>query len=131
MSRAAASLAALLAAVHLLPEHLAQWLGHSHKAWESVAYGIEAAILWLYVGAAARIVSLQAVAAWGATEGGMRGLCRFALPMDRPPVLPGGRNLCDVATGLPASWVSLAAALMVCCIAQEEAARHVAHHATR
>ncbi len=131
MSRAAACLAALLAAVHLLPEHLAQWLDHSQKAWESVAYGIEAAILWLYVGAAARVVSLQAVAAWGATEGGMRGLCRVALPMDRPPVLPEGRNLCDVATGLPASWVSLAAALLVACIAQEEAARHVAHHATR
>lgn len=94
-------------------------------------YGFEAAVLWLVIGAGARWVSLQAVAAWGATEGGMRAMCRLALPMDRPPVLPAGRNLCDVVTGLPASWVSLAAALLVACIAQEEAARHVAYTTTR
>lgn len=131
MNRATAGLAALLAAVHLLPEHLAELLGHSQKAWESVAYGLEAAILWLVIGAGARWVSLQAVAAWGATEGGMRAMCRVALPMDRAPLLPAGRNLCDVVTGLPASWFSLAAALLVACIAQEEAARHVAYHPAR
>lgn len=131
MNRATAWLAALLAAVHLLPEHLSNWLDHSQKAWEAVAYGLEAAMLWLYVGAAARMVSLQAVAAWGATEGGMRSICRVAFPMDRPPSVPAGSNLCDVATGWPASLFSLAAALMVACIAQEEAARHVAYQAAR
>ena len=131
MSPATAWLGALLAVVHLLPEHLADWLGHSHKAWEAVMFGLESALLWLVIGAAVRIVSLQAVAAWGATEGGMRCLCRLALPLDRPPALPPGRNLCDVVTGLPASWFSLAAALMVACIAQEEAARHVAYHPAR
>lgn len=131
MNAATAWLAALLAAVHLLPEHLASWLQHSHKAWEAVLYGLESAVLWLVIGAGARWVSLQAVAAWGATEGGMRAMCRLALPMDRPPVLPAGKNLCDIVTGLPASWVSLAAALLVACIAQEEAARHVAYTATR
>lgn len=94
-------------------------------------FGLESAILWLIVGAGARWVSLQAVAAWGATEGGMRALCRVSLPMDRPPVLPAGRNLCDVVTNLPASWFSLAAALLVACIAQEEAARHVAYSHAR
>jgi len=131
MKPATAALAALLAAVHLLPEHLAAWLQQSHKAWESVMYGLESAVLWLVVGAGARWVSLQAVAAWGATEGGMRSICRLALPMDAPPLLPSGRNLCDVVTNLPASWFSLAAALLVACIAQEEAARHVAYQAAR
>lgn len=131
MTAAAGWMAALLAVAHLLPEHLARWLGHSQAAWEFVVFGLEAAVLWLIVGAAARWVSVQAVAAWGAMEGGMRAGCRLALPMDRPPRLGDGQNLCDVATGLPASWASLAAALFVACIAQEEAARHVAQHATR
>lgn len=129
MNPLTAWLAALLAVVHMLPEHLASWLDHSQKAWEAVLYGFEAAVLWLVIGAGVRSVSLQAVAAWGATEGSMRSLCRLALPMDGPPMIPAGRNVCDVVTHLPASWFSLAAALLVACIAQEEAARHVAHTA--
>jgi hypothetical protein len=131
MTAAAGWLAALLALVHLAPQHLARALGHSHAAWEYVLYATEAAVLWLIVGAGVHMVALKAAAAWGATEGGMRALCRVALPMDRPPSLPPGSNLCDVATGLPASWFSLAAALLVACIAQEEAARHVAQQAAR
>lgn len=131
MTAAGGWLAALLALTHLAPEHLARALGHSHAAWEYVLYAAEAAVLWLIVGAGAHLIAVKAAAAWGATEGGMRALCRVALPMDRPPALPPGSNLCDVATGLPASWLSLAAALLVACIAQEESARHVAHHAAR
>lgn len=113
-------LASLLAAVHLLPEHLARLFGQSQKAWEYVAYGFEAAILWLIVGSMTRTIGVQMVAAWGAAEGGMRGICRLTLPMDHAPNMSAGQNLCDAVTVLPASWVSLAAVLLVACVAQEE-----------
>lgn len=116
----AGPLIALLAAAHLVPEHLARWLQHSQAAWEFVLFAAEATVLWLAVGVTTRLVALKAAAAWGAMEGGMRGACRLAFPMDGPPPRPpAGMNLCDVATGAPVSWFSLAAALFVACIAQE------------
>jgi hypothetical protein len=88
---------------------------HSQAAWESAMYGLEAALLWL---AARRIVfgrvPVQAVAAYGAMEGAQRAACRLAFPMDRPPPkLNPGENLCDRASGMPASWASLMAASLV------------------
>jgi hypothetical protein len=115
----AGPLIALLAAAHLMPEHLARLLGHSQAAWEYVLFAAEATILWLAVGATARLVSLQAAAAWGAMEGAQRAGCRLVLPMDRPPPKVPGVSLCDAATGLPMSSASLLAALFVACIAQE------------
>jgi hypothetical protein len=115
----AAALIALAAAAHLLPEHLARLLDQSQAAWESVLVGVESAVLWLAVGSSTTLVAAQAVAAWGALEGTMRAGCRLAFPMSGPPPRPpAGQNLCDIATGLPASWLSVAAALLVACIAQ-------------
>lgn len=115
----AGALIALLAAAHLVPEHLARLLGHSQAAWEYVLFAAEATVLWLAVGASTRLVSLQAAAAWGAMEGSQRAACRLALPMDAPPPKVPGLTLCDAATGLPMSWASLVAALFVACVAQE------------
>lgn len=99
---------------HLAPEHVARALDHSQAAWESAMYGLEAAVLWLAVGAVFSSVPVQAVAAYGAMEGAQRAACRLAFPMDRPPPKLGpGENLCDRASGMPASWASLMAASLV------------------
>jgi hypothetical protein len=110
---------ALAASAHLVPEHLARLLRHSQAAWEAVLFAVEVAVLWLWVGASSRLIALQAAATWGAMESAQRGACRLAFPMDRPPPKVQGQNLCDIATGLPVSWVSVVAALFVACIAQE------------
>lgn len=104
------------ALAHLAPEHLARVLRHSQAAWESALYGLEAAVLWLALGAVtvATSTALQPVAAYGAMEGLQRAACRVVWPMDRPPPRLGpGENLCDRATGLPASWFSLMCASIV------------------
>ncbi len=108
-----AALVVLAAGAHLAPLPVSSVLGHSQAAWEYVAFGIESAMLWLVVGAMSRLLIVQAVAAWGAFEGAQRAACRLALPMDAPPKLPAGMNLCDVATGLPMSLLSLAFAAVV------------------
>lgn len=106
----------LAAAAHLAPEHLARLLRHSQAAWESALFGLEAAVLWMALGGAtlATSTALQPVAAYGAMEGLQRAACRVAWPMDRPPPrMRPGENLCDRATGLPASWFSLMCASIV------------------
>lgn len=103
--------------VHILPEHLAELLSQSAAAWHYVAYGLEAALLWLAVGVGAQSVAVQAVAAYGAMEGAQRAVCRIALPMDSAPVLAQGQTLCDAATGLPVSFSSLIAAAVVVVVA--------------
>jgi hypothetical protein len=107
------ALVVLAAGVHLAPLHVAGLLGQSQAAWEYVAQGLEAALLWLMLAAASRLAIVQAVAAWGAAEGGMRAGCRLAFPMDRAPPLQPGQNLCDAATGMPATLVSLGLAAAV------------------
>jgi hypothetical protein len=108
----AAALLLLAVLAHLAPEHIARALGHSHTAWESALYGLEAAAVWLAIGSAAA-GPLQAVAAYGAMESAQRAACRVALPMDRPPGLRPDENLCDRVTGQPASLYSLVAAALV------------------
>lgn len=107
----------LALAVHLMPEPLADLLGHSHAAWAYAAYGVESAVLWLLVAGMCRVLAVQAVATYGAMESAQRAACRLALPMDRAPTVPPGQTLCDVATGLPASFASLLAAVVVIVVA--------------
>lgn len=97
----------LAAVVHLAPLHIAALLRQSQAAWEYVGQGLESAVLWLIVAAMSRGIAMQAVAAWGATEGAMRATCRLAFPMDKAPPKVPGQNLCDIATGHPATLVSL------------------------
>lgn len=115
----AAAVLLLLAAAHLMPEHLARWLGHSQAAWEYVFFALEAATLWAAVGVASRLIAVQAAAAWGAMESVQRAACRLSFSMEQPPPKIPGQNLCDTALGLPMSWASLAVALLVALIAQE------------
>lgn len=108
----------LVAMVHLGPEHLADAFGHSRAAWDYVAAGTETAALWALLGVLWRSVPARAICAWGAVESALRPACRLALPMDRPPPpLMPGENLCDVATGHPIGWLSLAAACWVAALA--------------
>lgn len=122
------ALLVLAVAVHFGPEHLSDALGQSVAAWNYVAYGVEAGVLWLIVGTVrlekpaacsvwakveeTRRVPIMAVSAYGAMEGLQRAACRLALPMDRAPRL-GTANVCDAATGLDASLMSLLAAFVV------------------
>lgn len=95
----------LAALVYLLPEHMPGLVGGTHGAWETVAYGIEAAIVWALLG----LLKPRAawVCAWACCEALQRAGCRLALPMDRPPRLADGQTVCEAATGLPLGWVSL------------------------
>lgn len=109
-------LVVVAAAAHLAPLHIASLLQDSHAAWEYVMFGLEAMFLWLAVASMTTVFAIQAAAIWGATEGAMRATCRLAFPMDRPPPKVPGQNLCDIATGLPASLLTLilaAAAVVV------------------
>lgn len=114
------ALLVVVVAAHLLPEHLADLLGHSAAAWHYVAFGLEAAALWIAVGIVVRTLPVMAVAAYGSMEGLQRATCRLALPMDKAPALQPGQNLCDMATGLPMSVSSLLAALVVVVLADTE-----------
>ena len=68
---------ALVLLVHLAPEHLAELLGHSQAAWAYVAYGIEAAVLWVLVAVVFRSPAIRAIGAFGAMEGAQRAACRL------------------------------------------------------
>lgn len=115
------------AVAHLVPEPLAAVLRQSAAAWGYVAYGFEAMLLWMWLGAAAPLhasqPAVQAAAVWGAMEGAQRAACRLVYPMDRPPPAPpAGRNLCDLATGLPMTLMSTTAAAMACLLAAQQLA---------
>lgn len=121
----AAALLLLLAAAHLLPEHLPALLGGTHAAWDYVVSSAEKASLWACGFALAPLLSqrfmfhvkhpktaIRLVCVWGFVENAQRAACRPVFPMDRPPPRPPpGDNLCDLATGLPFSLLSLVAAL--------------------
>lgn len=122
-------LAAFLAAAavqNLLPSVLSSFGLGTTAALEYVGYAVGTAGLWAYIGGAvpqwcprAYYVGGQAVSAWAYFEAAQRAVCRLALPLDSPPKLPNGCNLCDVATGLPMSLVSLLGALFMVCLLQE------------
>lgn len=120
-----AMLAAAVAAT-FLPEALAACLGGTVAAWFYAMSGVEAAALWAaacaWVCATQRgheLITGRAVCAWAVFESMQRPICRLVFPMDRPPKIPEGKNLCDVATGLPMSLVSVIAALFLAALVQE------------
>lgn len=116
----------LAAACIFLPELLPLVAGGSVAAWFYVFSGIEAAALWAIAAAllashTGHVLTVgRAVCAWASFEALQRPMCRLPFPMDRPPPKPPeGKNLCDVVTGLPMSWVSVVAALFLAALVQE------------
>lgn len=112
------SLLLVAAVAYLLPEHVSM-LGGTQAAWEYVAYGLESAALWLVVGLTVKQLAVRCVALWAMFEAVQRPVCRLVFPMDRPPEIPQGQNLCDAALGLPLSFLSVFAALFAACVIQE------------
>lgn len=114
-----AFLLGVLALVHLAPEMVAWATETSQAAWGYVAHGVEAAVIWAALAAygGQRIAAVCMLGVW---EGVQRGACRLAFPMvSAPPRPPPGQNLCDVATGLPLSWVSIVAIALVAAVIAE------------
>lgn len=115
----------LIALGHLLPGVLAALFNHSQAAWESVGYGIESGGLWAYVSGKRDLAlpgqqtTFSLLCLWGYFESLQRPICRLAFPMDRPPKLLPNQNLCDAATGLPLTYLSLLLALFVASLLQE------------
>lgn len=106
--------------VLFLPENIADITHTSRAAWEYVAYGVQAAVLWLVVGSWVRTLPLRFVALWAFLEAAARPTCRLCFAMDKPPPKLGpGQTLCDVALGFPTLFVSVPAALFAACLLQE------------
>lgn len=106
----------VLGIVHLGPDLFAGWFGGMVGAWETVCYGIEAAILWAFIVLRPQLQRRDmAICAYAVFEAMQRPLCRPLLPMDKAAGLKPGEYLCDVATGLPFSYLSpvLLSALLV------------------
>jgi len=114
-----AALLLLLAGVHFLPDVLPAMIGGTRSAWVYVTSGAEAAVLWALAFVMMRNFSARCVAAWGLFEALQRPVCRLAFPMDAPPSLPEGSNLCDAAFGLPMSALSVLCALFLAALVQE------------
>jgi hypothetical protein len=120
-------LAAFIA--HILPTSLSLITNSSKTAWEYVCYGIEASFLWALLGIvlsnSAYIkkpkykIIINFFCLFGFFESIQRPVCRLAFPMNIPPVLLPGQNLCDAATGLPLSFLGLVFALFLCCLIQD------------
>lgn len=115
-----AALLLLVAGVHFLPDWLLPaMLGGTRAAWFYVTTGAEAAALWALAFVLLRNFPARAVSAWGLFEALQRPVCRLAFPMDAPPKLPEGQNLCDAAFGVPMSLLSVVAALFLAALVQE------------
>lgn len=118
-----AALLALACMSSVLPSVLAEFAG-SEKAWQYVLWGAEAASLWMLLAdrieaASVRIrFCVHSICAWGAFEGAERAFFRLFFPMSHAP-RTGGKDLGDVVTGLPMSWVTVLAALFLACLVME------------
>ena len=117
----------LLACVHFLPDALPMIVGGTRAAWFYVTSGAEAAVLWALAFIVLRGFYLRCIAAWGLFEAAQRPVCRLAFPMDHPPDLKDGENLCDAAFGLPMSLLSVVFALFLAALVQE--VQRAAHRA--
>jgi hypothetical protein len=93
----AAALLLLAGIAHLAPEHMATLLGHSVKAWELVARGVEGLALWALVGSLMRSWPVWLVAGYCMLESAQMAVCRLAQPMDKAPILKAGEDLCTAA----------------------------------
>ena len=104
----ALALLAIVAVAHLGPDVAVFVAGGAHVAWETVCYGIEATLLYLY--ALTRTGPMTrgelAVIAYGVFESIQRPLWRAMLPMDRPQGLKPGQYAGDLVTGFPVSMLS-------------------------
>lgn len=94
----AAALLALGAAVHLVPEHLADAGLGSPAALAYVAYGFEAMSAWLIVAVLLWRSPAVPVVLWLAFESLQRWACRGALPLNLPP--PKDTTMCSAAFGV-------------------------------
>lgn len=93
-----AALLLLAAVAHLAPESVAEHYGHSVKAWEYVARGVEGMALWALAAThAKKSLALAAICAYGLWESAQMAVCRAAHPMTHAPVLPDGQGLCTAA----------------------------------
>lgn len=112
-------------AAYLLPEPIAEHLGHFTGAWETVLKGVQTTALWLFAVAVAtrwttsrRLTTSMAGAVmvtggwYGAFHSVQQALCRAAHPMTRPVNLPKGQFLCDAA-GYETAHLTLIATCLV------------------
>lgn len=106
----------IAAGAYLLPELLSVLGLGTEAAWSTVAYGTEAALLWVFVGMNCRDAVSRAAAAWGAVEAAMRPICRLSFSMHERPNI-GGANLCDAAFGMDTLAISYTLALIACSVA--------------
>lgn len=118
----AVALLLICAIAHLGPEVFSRVFGGRIGPWESVCYGMEAALLYLYAMARTGKLTAAEVAAglYGFFESIQRPVCRAMLPMDGPPGLKPGQYLCDVATGFPVSALSPIALLVTVLVIAKE-----------
>lgn len=111
----AVALLLICAVAHLGPEVGQRLFGGIVGAWETVCYGVEASLLYLY--ALSRTGALTrgeiAAAIYGLWESIQRPLWRPFLPMDRPAGLKPGEYLGDVVTAFPVSLISPILLLLV------------------
>lgn len=114
-----AALLLAAAAAYFLPEVLPTLVGGTASAWAYVTTGMEAAFLWALAFLLVRRFECRLIAAWGLFEALQRPVCRLAFPMDHPPHLAEGQNLCDAAFGLPLSALSVLLALFLAAVVQE------------
>lgn len=104
----AVALLLICAVAHLGPDVAVRLFGGILGAWETVSYGIEAFLLYLYALARTGPMTRGEIAAvaYGMWESVQRPLWRVFLPMDRPAGLKHGQYMGDVVTGFPVSMVS-------------------------
>jgi len=114
-----ASLLALAVLAVFAPDAFPALFDGSRAAWAYVASGVEACALWALVAVSSSALAVRCISVWGMFEAAQRPICRLAFPMGQPPNLRDGQNLCDAATGLPMSWVSVVAALFLAALVQE------------
>jgi hypothetical protein len=109
----------------------AESVGADYFAAQTVVEGLEVAGLWCCVGlwlsvrqvgdsvpARAGAWCSRWAAWWCCVEGLERAGCRLAFDVTRP--MPDSTvNACDLATGLPMTWVSVAAAVVLASLAAE------------
>lgn len=111
----AVALLLICAVAHLGPEVGHRLFGGIVGAWETVCYGIEASLLYLYALTRTGPITRGEVAAvaYGMWESIQRPLWRPFLPMDKPAGLKPGQYAGDVVTGLPVSMLSPILLLLV------------------
>lgn len=101
------------------PTAMPALLGGTPAAWAYVANGAEAAALWAFAFLLVTRFEARLICAWAMFEALQRPTCRLAFPMDQPPKLDAGQNLCDAAFGLPMTTLSLLLALFLAALVQE------------